>query len=40
MKDSNYINEFNMSTNVTKTRKAAINVVGEIDECECFFSCF
>uniref|UniRef100_A0A8C7ELF2 Centromere-associated protein E n=1 Tax=Neovison vison TaxID=452646 RepID=A0A8C7ELF2_NEOVI len=35
MKDSNYINEFNMSTNVTKTRKAAINVVGEIDECEC-----
>uniref|UniRef100_A0A452TGG8 Centromere-associated protein E n=1 Tax=Ursus maritimus TaxID=29073 RepID=A0A452TGG8_URSMA len=26
MKDSNYINEFNMSTNVTKTRKAAITV--------------
>ncbi|XP_044080308.1 centromere-associated protein E isoform X2 [Neovison vison] len=35
MKDSNYINEFNMSTNVTKTRKAAINVVGEIDESFC-----
>ncbi|XP_044923007.1 centromere-associated protein E isoform X3 [Mustela putorius furo] len=35
MKDSNYINEFNMSTNVTKTRKAAVNVVGEIDESFC-----
>ncbi|XP_040481398.1 centromere-associated protein E isoform X2 [Ursus maritimus] len=35
MKDSNYINEFNMSTNVTKTRKAAITVAGEIDESFC-----
>ncbi|XP_064440990.1 centromere-associated protein E isoform X1 [Mirounga angustirostris] len=35
MKDSNYINEFNMSTNVTKTRKAAATVVGEIDESFC-----
>ncbi|XP_057165611.1 centromere-associated protein E isoform X4 [Ursus arctos] len=35
MKDSNYINEFNMSTNVTKTRKAAITVMGEIDESFC-----
>ncbi|XP_059027782.1 centromere-associated protein E isoform X2 [Mustela lutreola] len=35
MKDSNYINEFNMSINVTKTRKAAVNVVGEIDESFC-----
>ncbi|XP_027454311.1 centromere-associated protein E isoform X4 [Zalophus californianus] len=35
MKDSNYINEFNMSTNVTKTRKAAVTVVGEIDESFC-----
>ncbi|XP_047574073.1 centromere-associated protein E isoform X1 [Lutra lutra] len=35
MKDSNYINEFNMSTNVTKTRKAAVNIVGEIDESFC-----
>ncbi|XP_045840350.1 centromere-associated protein E isoform X2 [Meles meles] len=35
MKDSNYINEFNMSTNVTKTRKAAVSVVGEIDESFC-----
>ncbi|XP_044768591.1 centromere-associated protein E isoform X2 [Neomonachus schauinslandi] len=35
MKDSNYINEFNMPTNVTKTRKAAATVVGEIDESFC-----
>ncbi|XP_013965533.1 centromere-associated protein E isoform X3 [Canis lupus familiaris] len=34
MKDSNYINEFNMSTNIT-TRKAALTVVGEIDESLC-----
>ncbi|XP_041613659.1 centromere-associated protein E isoform X3 [Vulpes lagopus] len=34
MKDSNYINEFNMSTNIT-TRKAAITVMGEIDESLC-----
>ncbi|XP_077925162.1 centromere-associated protein E isoform X2 [Halichoerus grypus] len=35
MKDSNYINEFNMSTNVAKARKAAATVVGEIDESFC-----
>nr|XP_055198516.1 centromere-associated protein E isoform X2 [Nyctereutes procyonoides] len=34
MKDSNYINEFNMSTNIT-TRKAAITVMSEIDESLC-----
>uniref|UniRef100_A0A667G8V5 Centromere-associated protein E n=1 Tax=Lynx canadensis TaxID=61383 RepID=A0A667G8V5_LYNCA len=32
MKDSNYLNEFNMSANITKTHKAAITVIGEIDE--------
>ncbi|XP_046947783.1 centromere-associated protein E [Lynx rufus] len=32
MKDSNYLNEFNMSANITKTHKAAITMIGEIDE--------
>ncbi|XP_045327392.1 centromere-associated protein E isoform X2 [Leopardus geoffroyi] len=32
MKDSNYLNEFNMSANVTKTHKAAVTMIGEIDE--------
>ncbi|XP_060510500.2 centromere-associated protein E isoform X1 [Panthera onca] len=32
MKDSNYLNEFNMSANITKTHKAAVTMIGEIDE--------
>ncbi|XP_039076754.1 centromere-associated protein E [Hyaena hyaena] len=32
MKDSNYLNEFNMSANITKTQKAAVTMIGEIDE--------
>lgn len=40
MKDSNYVNEFNMPVNVTtKTHKAAVTL-GEIDECEYFFNQF
>ncbi|XP_029776696.1 centromere-associated protein E isoform X1 [Suricata suricatta] len=30
--DSNYLNEFNMSANITKTRNAAVTMIGEIDE--------
>ncbi|XP_049486904.1 centromere-associated protein E isoform X4 [Panthera uncia] len=32
MKDSNYLNEFNMSASITKTHKAAVTMIGEIDE--------
>ncbi|XP_025777184.1 centromere-associated protein E isoform X2 [Puma concolor] len=32
MKDSNYLNEFNMSANIAKTHKAAVTMIGEIDE--------
>uniref|UniRef100_G3TJU7 Centromere-associated protein E n=1 Tax=Loxodonta africana TaxID=9785 RepID=G3TJU7_LOXAF len=36
MKDSNYVNEFNMSSNITtKTHKAAVTLLGEIDESLC-----
>lgn len=41
MKDANYINEFNVPANITvKKHKAAVTLVGEIDECECFFNYF
>ena len=40
MKDSNYVNEFNMASNVTtRTHKAAVSL-GEIDECEYFSNYF
>ncbi|XP_024907485.1 centromere-associated protein E isoform X4 [Pteropus alecto] len=36
MKDSNYVNEFNMPANITmKRHKAAVTIVGEIDESVC-----
>ncbi|XP_054447805.1 centromere-associated protein E [Pteronotus mesoamericanus] len=35
MKDSNYINEFNMRTNTTKSLKTSVTLVGEIDESVC-----
>ncbi|XP_042638594.1 centromere-associated protein E [Orycteropus afer afer] len=36
MKDSNYVNEFNMKTNITtKPHKAAVSLLGEIDESLC-----
>lgn len=41
MKDSNYVNEFNVPENVTtKTHKSALTLGGEIDECEFFFNYF
>ncbi|XP_045039705.2 centromere-associated protein E isoform X2 [Desmodus rotundus] len=35
MKDSNYINEFNMPTDTPKSLKTSITLVGEIDESVC-----
>ncbi|XP_036887808.1 centromere-associated protein E isoform X2 [Sturnira hondurensis] len=35
MKDSNYINEFNMPTNTPKSLKTSVTLVGEIDESIC-----
>ncbi|KAM5340909.1 centromere-associated protein E isoform 2-T2 [Glossophaga mutica] len=35
MKDSNYINEFNMPTNTPKNLKTSVTLVGEIDESVC-----
>lgn len=41
MKDSNYVNEFNMPANITmKRHKDAVTIVGEVDECECLFNYF
>lgn len=40
MKDSKYVNEFNMPMNITtRAHKAAVSL-GEIDECEYFFNYF
>ncbi|XP_045140261.1 centromere-associated protein E [Echinops telfairi] len=35
MKDSNYVNEFNRTNVTTKTNKAAVTLLGEIDESFC-----
>lgn len=37
MKESNYVNEFNMPVNTIKRQRSGVTSIGEIDECECIF---